>query len=434
MLIHIVGHSLIRQRRRQLLSLVSVALGVAVATAVAAMALDVGDKLNRELRSFGANIIATPVADNLSVTVGGREYRPAGSGAFLSEAALVNLKKIFWRNNILAFAPFLPVPASLHGRPITLLGTWFEKTLHPESSQVFVTGVKRMHPSWKVEGQWPGDSGPDENVVGCLLGERLARSFGLRVGQVFRVQPLTEPARTAVPASGLRLRVEGILQTGEAPDNQVLVPLAAAQKLAGLPGKIRSVEISALTKPEDDFARMDPRQMTPEQFEKWSCSPYVRSIAYQVEEALPGSVAKPVFRVADTEGRVLRRLSALMAVLAVAAVVAAALAVASMMLAMVLERRREIALFQCLGATVLRVAVILVLEVSVVGILGGLAGYAAGSLLARRLAAAIFGSPAAIHGALLPAAVTLALAVTWAGSAWPLLRGLGVPPAMALRQ
>ena len=101
---------MMRRRRRKLLSLLAVTLGIAAATAVATISLDVGDKVNRELRSFGANIAVTPAADSLAVNVGGADYRPAGSGAYLAEADLVKLRKIFWRNNIMAFAPFVYVP------------------------------------------------------------------------------------------------------------------------------------------------------------------------------------------------------------------------------------------------------------------------------------------------------------------------------------
>jgi putative ABC transport system permease protein len=107
MLTRILQRSLMRRRRRKLLSVAAVALGIAAATAVGTIALDVGDKVTRELRSFGANISVTPAADSLAINVGGADYRPAGTGTYLNESGLVGLKKIFWRNNIVAFAPLL---------------------------------------------------------------------------------------------------------------------------------------------------------------------------------------------------------------------------------------------------------------------------------------------------------------------------------------
>ena len=210
-------------------------------------------------------------------------------------------------------------------------------------------------------------------------------------------------------------------------------PLAAVQKLANLEGKVRRVEVSALTKPEDTFARADVTKLSPEEFDRWYCTPYVSSIAYQIQQALPGSEARPIYRVADTEGKILNRVGVLMGILAAAALATAALAVASMMLATVLERRAEIGVLKSLGSTDARVAAIFLLEAGLVGLAGGVMGYFLGSLLARQLAFQVFGAPADIHWIFFPAALALALLVTMAGSALPLSRGLRVSPAIVLR-
>ena len=197
---------------------------------------------------------------------------------------------------------------------------------------------------------------------------------------------------------------------------------------------MRRIEVSAVTKPEDAFARSDPGKMTPEQLERWSCSPYARSIAYQIQQALPGAEARPVFQVAESEGRILSRVASLMWILVAAALVTAALAVSSMMLATVLERRSEIGLFKALGATDARVAAVFLLEACVLGALGGVAGYFAGSGLASRLALSVFGVPSREHWVLFPAVVSLAVTVALLGSALPLARALKISPAAALKE
>jgi putative ABC transport system permease protein len=446
MLVRTIGRSLTRQRRRKLLSLGAVALGMTVATAVTTIALDVGDKVNRELRSFGANIVVRPAADSLTVAVSGVDYRPAGAGAFLAEDSLPKLKKIFWHNNILAFVPYLAVPATVRGRRVTLTGTWFEKKIQVDPSEVFTTGLDKMHPAWRVRGWWPK---PDDEM-GCLIGRRVAEAFKIQLGQTLTVETenwklenrdsrTLERSSTSGPqASNFQLpissfQVRGILETGGPEDEQIFASLETVQRLTGLEGRIRRLEVSALTKPEDDFARADISKMTAEQYDRWYCTPYVRSIATQIQQVLPGSEAKPVFQVAETEGRILNRVGALMALLGVAALVAAGLAVSSMMLATVLERRAEIGLFKSLGATDARVATIFLLEASVIGLVGGLAGYAAGTLLASHLTLTVFGLPAEAHWIIFPGAVGLALIVTLASSALPLLAGLRVSAAVALR-
>ncbi len=445
MLIRILRGSMMRRRRRKLLSLLAVTLGIAAATAVATLRIDVGDKVNRELRSFGANITVTPAADSLAVSVGGSDYRPAGAGAYLPEADLIKLRKIFWRNNIMAFAPIVDVPAIVQGRSVILAGTWFEKELEISKSEKFRTGLRELRPAWKVEGGWPKDD-DTQGLPEGLVGVRLARALGVAQGESLSVSSKIEIPKSKIGAgseipvsnfefriSSFQLRVSGVLETGGAEDDQILAPLAAVQRWANLRGQVRRVEVSALTKPEDAFARSDVTKLSPEEFDRWYCTPYVSSISYQIQQALPGSEARPVYRVADTEGRILNRVEMLMVILAAAALATAALAVASMMLATVLERRAEIGVLKSLGSTDARVAAIFLAETVLVGLAGGVVGYFLGSLLARGLSVKIFGTPANIHWIFLPAALTLAILVTLAASAWPLSRGLRISPAVVLR-
>ena len=418
MLVRFLLESLARRRRRKALTALAVTLGIAAAATVGTLSLDIGDRLSRELRSYGANLSITPAADSLAISVGGVDYRPAASGAFIPEDELVKLKGIFWRNNIVAFAPFLYVPAKVDGQSTVLIGTWFEKLLPVDKSEVFATGLKKLHPAWKVEGEWPDD----KDVNGVLVGRRLAARLGVAVGG----------AITFTSAPNV-FQVRGVLETGGGEDDQVLMPLATVQLLAGLEGKVRRVEVSALTKPEDPWSHSDLSKLSAEEFERWYCTPYVSSIAYQIQQAIPEAQVKPIYQVADTEGRILNRVGILMGVLAVAGVVTSGLAVASMMLATVLERRAEIGLFKSLGASDARVATLLLLEAGALSFVGGIAGYLLGSVLAWRLAQAVFGVPIGIHLVMLPLCLALALAVTLAGSAIPLGWALRSSPAVVLR-
>src|SRR5690349_4531332 len=97
-------------RHHALWAMLAIALGTAIASAMLNVSLDVGDKVGRELRSLGANIVITPAADSLPVEIGGIDYRPVSDGSYIPESSLPKLKEIFWRNNITAFAPFVYVP------------------------------------------------------------------------------------------------------------------------------------------------------------------------------------------------------------------------------------------------------------------------------------------------------------------------------------
>src|SRR5215469_4757914 len=106
MFARLVGESFARNPRRKILTAVALVVGMAVATATLTVALDVGDRLAKEFRGLGANLLVTPQSDSLPVEINGIDYRPVDEGGYLHEAELGKLKTIFWRNNILGFTPF----------------------------------------------------------------------------------------------------------------------------------------------------------------------------------------------------------------------------------------------------------------------------------------------------------------------------------------
>src|SRR6059058_4333818 len=125
MFARLITDSVTRRPRRKMLTVAALALGMAVVTAALSVALDVGDRLAAEFTSMGANLVVTPQADSLPLEIGGVDYRPANSGAYLPEADLPNLKTIFWHNNIIAFAPQLEtsVAVSIYPIPVKELPT-----------------------------------------------------------------------------------------------------------------------------------------------------------------------------------------------------------------------------------------------------------------------------------------------------------------------
>ena len=102
-----------------------------------------------------------------------------------------------------------------------------------------------------------------------------------------------------------------------------LVPLSVAQELSDHPGQFRQLFVSALTKPADALSMRDPQSLTPTEYDRWFCSPYISSISYQIGQAIPGVDVRAIRRVADTEGRILSRISTLLWIVTLAALGAA---------------------------------------------------------------------------------------------------------------
>jgi putative ABC transport system permease protein len=276
-----------------------------------------------------------------------------------------------------------------------------------------------------------------------VLGKNLAKRLGMTIGSTFIA--LQEKEGTDLLRGNNWVVVEGhvltknqwtvvgTLETGGPEEDSVIVPIATAQQLAGKPEQYRKLYVSALTKPEDDFARRDPKTMKPDELERWSCSPYVSSIAYSIKQVLPGSDVRVIRRVADGEGKILTRVRTLLWLVTFASLLAAALAVGASSASSVIERRTEIGLMKALGAGSSTVGWLLAAEQLLLAFVGGCTGYALGLLLARFLGTKIFGVPPEPSLLVLGVILVLAAAVTLLGSALPLRRAARFDPAPILR-
>jgi putative ABC transport system permease protein len=416
--VRLVYESFRRQKRRKLLAGAAITLGVTVATAMIGVATDIGDKMNRELRSFGANILVTPQDDTLDVEIGGVNLKPPSDAAFLNEADLPKIKGIFWHNNVTGFAPMLPVSVSVRGdgksESATLLGTYFAKRM-TFGKEDFATGVRSIYPFWKVSGEWPGEGSSD-----VLVGARLAGKLGLKPGD-------------EIMLSGRSLRVSGVLSTGGNEDDEFVAPLGLAQEILGKPGAVGRIYVSALTKPEDAFARRDPKSLSGAIYDRWYCSPYPQSIAFQLAEAIPHSHAEQIRQVAQNEGAILTRIEGIILLVTLAALFASALAVSAAMATAIFERRAEVGLMKALGAGRVAVASIFFAESALLALAGGLIGFLAGELLARQIGQAIFNSEISIQPVLFPLILAIAIIVTFAGSAAAIRKAVRMDPVFALR-
>lgn len=425
MFLRLLFESFRRQKRRKTVALVAIALGMTIATAMLAVANDVGDKINADLRRNGGNLLVTPIEDTLDVNLGGVNLKPASEGNYIAESELPKMKGTFWGHNIIGIVPYLSAPATIanHGSNINadLIGTYFAQPLN-YGTEKFVTGVRSVNGWWKVSGEWPQDyaTWPENQPPDVLAGSTLARDHGISVGDEIEVQ-------------GKKLRVSGILNTGGAEDQAIVAPLHIAQQILGVPGKVRRVVVSALTKPEDAFGRRDPSKMTPADRDRWYCSPYANSIAFQISEILLNVRVEQIRQVEQTQGKVLSSISGMMLLLTLAALLAAALAVSAAMAATILERRAEVGLMKSLGAGNGTVASLFLTEAGCLAVAGGLIGFFAGAVLAHRIGQIVFHSAIEVQPVVLALIIVAALVVTFAGSTGAVRKAMRFDPAVVLR-
>ena len=396
---------LVRQKKKLFLIALTVALGVSLATAMLNVMFDVGDKVNQELKAYGANLNIVPKGAALVNELYQLDDKQDAI-QYIKQDDLVKIKMIFWAYNIVDFAPYLTTQVMVNGKPITLVGTWFNKHLTIPTGDEVDTGMLAMKSWWSIE----GNTMKDDNLQGVMVGETIAKQLNLNLGDSIELTSSTQK---------ITLTVNNIFHSGGVEDNELYVSLPVAQNLANKAGLVERVEVSALTTPENDLARkaaQDPNSLSRTEWDTWYCTAYISSIAYQLEELMPDVRVKAIMQVAESEGSILQKTQLLMLLLTVLSLICSALAISNLVTANVIERSTEIGLLKALGATNISVAMLILTEILIIALLGGMVGYFVGLGFAQIIGQTVFGSFVEPKMIIIPLVLIMVSMITLLGS------------------
>jgi putative ABC transport system permease protein len=333
------------------LAIGSLLVGAAVASMLLNLYGDVQRKMTREFRAYGANAVVAPAA-----LPGNAE----GAENLMDEGMLKQLDPFRQRIHGLEAVPLLNVVARLRRGPL-------DPRL-PEFQNVVAVGadfsaLRRLSPAWKIQG--PASSRPLSSDQ-CVIGSHVASRLRVQVGDSVELEKILEEGREAPPHTAA-FRVSAILSSGASEDDQVFVSLASLQALAGLEGKISLVELSIPGETEE-----------------------IERAAHDLSAALEGAGVRPIRQIVYSQGKVLHTVRGLLASLTALILAIVALCVMATMTAIVLDRRKDIAVMKALGASDRLVMRLFLAEGAGLGLLGGLAGFGLGYFLARDLGLRLF--------------------------------------------
>ncbi|MDE3076639.1 MAG: ABC transporter permease [Chloroflexota bacterium] len=372
MLLRLVGAAVVRRRSRAATALAALAIGSAVISGLASVYYDTGQKMSRELRSYGANLVLTAASAE----------QPYISLETVSRAA-ANVDQA----KLVGYVPYLYGAARLRTQDVVVVGTRFDE-------------IGKVTPYWKIGG------GTEAAILGsdsALVGEALAGKLGLHRGDRITL---------AVPdtAKTRQLSVGGILTTGGDEDSRLFVDLGVAGDLFAKPGLASAAYFSVVGSLSD-----------------------LRSLAGRWQAQFPGLSASPVYRISKSEGQVLDKVKALV-LLSVALILALTLlCVAITMTNGAMERRREVGLKRALGAEERAIAFEFVAEGSALGLTGGLLGWLLGLAFAQAVGQSVFQSSISMRPASLPLTLLLAGGLAALASSFPARAAARVDPATTLR-
>ncbi len=366
----LIRRSLWQRKSRALVALAALTVATTLTAALLNLYLDSTRKLRSEFRRYGANLMLTP--------------RAAAGGAELLDTALAReLEEEFVPQPLSTVVPYLYAVGELRGESVVLAGTRLESFARLGGFEI-------------EAGQPPASAAPDAAWVGATV----ARRFGLKPGDALLVR-----YRDAFQA----LRVEGILSTGAAEDNQILAALDAVARLTGGAG-LNTI----LARADGDAAAIE-------------------QTAAALGARFPQAAVNPLRQVTEAEFRVVERIRWVLLGTTLVVLVVTGLCVLATMTALAFERRQTIGTMKALGATNRRLALLFLSEAAALALVASGAGFLAGLGLARWVGATLFAAGISLRWTTLPLVAAAALAIALGGTLFPLRLVRRVEPAVILR-
>jgi len=362
------------QRGRLLVILLALGASAALTAALLNLQVDARDRLTKEFRVFGANIIVAP-----------RDTKSSGASAVTLDESVVQKVR-----------QSLPPRASADSYLYLVASV---SSANSSEAVIAVIAGKRTEQidqsSWKSAIVTPRDN---KNL--CLVGVKAAQQLHLHLNDRLT---LKNDNREETCLS------EIAEAHGDAQDSQIIVNLDAAQRLASLPGKVSLIQLSVAGTPRE-----------------------IRNYIATLAQNIPAADVHGLRQFTDAEAKIYTRVSGLLTATTILVLALTGLCVMAAMTNVAMERKNDVGLMKAIGGATRRVLRLFLAEAALLGLAGGIVGAAAGLLLSIWLGKTVFGVAARPRLIVYPVSVALTILVAII-SAYPLRRLANISPASVFR-
>ena len=393
-LYQMVVKDIIRRKRRVLFAIIGVIIGTMTVVGIFTIARAGEARMYEQLEKYGPNLTVIPAITNVDVNLGGDlslGTLSVGENC-ISEEKLPEIRRITDNairealgiedeGNIAIIAPKLYVNTEVKGVSVMVVG------VEPQEESKIKTW-------WRIrEGEYLERA--DQALIGAVAAELLELSEG-----------------DTIALNGTDVTITGILEeTGSNEDYQIFVPLATLQRAFNKEGLISSMDIRALC----------------------NACPVVM-IADSINSEIPGVRAIAVKQIASAEMEMLGRINRFMLALAGITLAVGLFGVGNTMMRSVNERIKDIGIMRAVGASHNQIMRVFLYEAIIIGVLGGIFGYWAGTLLAFGLGPVLFQISAISYvPQYFPLALGLAISVAVIATIYPAFRATRVKVADSFR-
>jgi putative ABC transport system permease protein len=384
---------MVRRKKRVLFAALGVAIGTMTVVGILTIALAGQSKIYNQLEKYGPNLAVMPAISNVDTHLGDLSLGTLAVGEnYIPEEKIPEIRQI------------------ADGEIKSALGITDEGDIATIAPKLYInTEVKGT--SMMVVGVVPQEESKIKTWWQIRDGEYIKRADQVLVGAV-AAKLLTLNTGDTVELNGSAVTVAGILEeTGSNDDYQIFVPLETLQMAFGKEGLISSMDIRALCN---------------------ACP--VEIIANAINQNITGVRAIAVKQVAEAEMGVMDRMNKFMLALGGITLAVGLFGVVNTMMSSVNERIRDIGIMRAVGASRNQIIKVFIYEAIIIGIVGGILGYLAGTLLAYIVGPIIFeGTNINFVLQYLPLSLALAIFVAIIATVYPALRATKVRVADSFR-
>ncbi len=385
--------SIWRRKARMLIALLAIAIGATILSGLVTIYYDIPRQLGREFRSYGANLAILPSGDNI-----------------IALDKLTQIKQTIGEQRIVGMAPYRYHTTKVNEQPYILTGTDLEQ-------------AEKNSPFWYIDGRWL----TNDDTGKVMIGKAIAQKLDLVVGDTIRVQGVKYDKKATASSQDAsaeqnkardlgeenfdeKYQIVGIVTTGGAEEEFIFIPIDSLNNLINGGDFCDMIESSI----EADRSELD-------------------TIAADLTAADDNLLARPVRRVTQSQDQVLGKLQALVYIVTVIVLIITMISVSTTMMAMVLERRKEIGLKKALGAQNHLIVREFIGESIVLGVLGGSLGVFLGFEFAQQVSLSVFGRAINFQFYLIPVTIFVSAVITALASIWPIRKVLDIHPAIVLK-
>ncbi len=392
-LFQIMVKDVLRRKKRLLYSALGVVIGTMTVVGILTIAQAGEAKIIDQLEKYGPNLTVVPAISNLDMKLGDLSLGTLTVGEnYIAQEKLTEIQqiaddeirdklKIEDEGLIATVAPKLFLNAQVGQMSVMLVG------VDPQQEAKIKTW-------WKIQdGEYL--SGENQALVGMVAAELLK----LRPGDT-------------ITLNGNEITISGVLSdTGSNDDYQVFIPIETLQSAFNKEGLVSSVDVRALCN---------------------ACP--VEIIADGLNKNIPGIRAVAVKQVAASEMGMMEKVNKFMLALAGITLAVGLFGVINTMIASVHERVKDIGIMRAVGASRNQIIKLFIYEAVIIGIIGGIFGYIAGTLLAYVAGPLIFeGTTISFIPRYFPLSLVLATVIAIVASVYPAFSATRIKVADSFR-